>query len=124
MLMDAFYRHDCQVTAWDYALTVLTSVVSRPTPERAIIDAGRKTMDANHHRPLALRRDDIVVERLSAEHGQLTLAESAQDLKIGDRLEIVPGYSDMTCVLHDQIYGFRKDKLVVIWPVRGRGRLT
>lgn len=123
MLMDAFYRHDCQVTAWDYALTVTTTIVSRPTPERAIIDAGRKTMDANHHMPLVLDRDDIVVERLSAEHGQLRLAPSAQDLKIGDRLEIVPGYSDMTCVLHDHIHGFRDDRLEVVWPIRGRGLL-
>ena len=123
MLMDAFYRHDCQVTAWDYALTVVTTIVSRPTAERAIIDAGRKTMDANNHIPLVLGRDDIVVEGLSAEHGQLRLEPSAQHLRIGDRLEIVPGYSDMTCVLHDQILGFRGEELDVIWPVRGRGRL-
>lgn len=123
MLMDAFYRHDCQITSWDYALTVLTTIVSRPTPERAIIDAGRKTMDANNHIPIPLDRADVVVERLSAEHGQLRLEPSAQELTIGDRLEIVPGYSDMTCVLHDHIYGFRGDRLDVIWPVRGRGRL-
>jgi D-serine deaminase-like pyridoxal phosphate-dependent protein len=123
MFMDAFYRNDCQVTAWDYAMTVLTTIVSRPTPLRAIIDAGRKTMDGNQHAPLALDRDDIVVEGLSAEHGQLGLSPSAQNLKIGDRLEIVPGYSDMTCVLHDHIYGFRGDRLDVVWPIRGRGRL-
>lgn len=123
MFMDAFYRNDCQVTAWDYAMTVLTSIVSRPTPDRAIIDAGRKTMDANHHQPLPFGRSDIVVEGLSAEHGTLSLAPSAQNLRIGDRLEIIPGYSDMTCVLHDHIFGFRGDRLEVIWPVRGRGRL-
>ncbi len=123
MFMDAFYRHDCQVTAWDYAMTVLTTIVSRPTPERAIIDAGRKTMDGNHHAPLALNRDGVFVERLSAEHGELRLEPNSQGLRIGDRLEIVPGYSDMTCVLHDYIYGFRGDRLDVIWPIRGRGKL-
>ncbi len=124
MFMDAFYRYGCHVPQWDYALTVLTTIVSRPTPDRAIIDAGRKTMDANTHEPLVFGRDDVRVEALSAEHGRLKLEPSAQHLKIGDRLEIIPGYSDMTCVLHDHFLGFRQGKLEVIWPLEGRGRLT
>jgi D-serine deaminase-like pyridoxal phosphate-dependent protein len=123
VFMDAFYRHGCFVTDLDYALTVVASIVSRPAPDRAIIDAGRKTMDANAHVPLVVGRDDIEVQALSAEHGALTLQPSAQNLKIGDRLEIIPGYSDMTCVLHDHFLGFRDGKLEVIWPLEGRGRL-
>ena len=122
--MDAFYRHGCHVTEWDYALTIVASIVSRPTPERAIIDAGRKTMDGNAHVPLVLGRDDIEVEALSAEHGKLKLEPSAQNLKIGDHLEIIPGYSDMTCVLHNHFLGFRNERLEVIWPLEGRGKLT
>ena len=61
------------------------------------------------------------VSRLST--AKLELEPSAQDLKIGDRLEIIPGYSDMTTVLHDQFYGFRGEQLEVIWPLEGRGRL-
>ena len=123
MFMDAFYRHGCHIDEWQYALTVLTSIVSRPAPDRAIIDAGRKTMDASTHVPLVVGRDDIEVGPLSAEHGQLNLQPSAQDLKIGDRLEIIPGYSDMTCVLHNHFLGFRNGNLEVIWPLEGRGRL-
>ncbi|MBC8351984.1 MAG: DSD1 family PLP-dependent enzyme [Planctomycetes bacterium] len=123
MFMDAFYRYGCQISDWKYALTVLATIVSRPAPDRAIIDAGRKTMDGTSHKPLVFGRDDIRVESLSAEHGALKLDPSTQDLKIGDRLEIIPGYSDMTCVLHDNFLGFRGDKLEVIWPLEGRGRL-
>jgi D-serine deaminase-like pyridoxal phosphate-dependent protein len=122
--MDAFYRHKCQVPDLGYALTVVTTVVSRPAPERAIIDAGRKTLNIEVHTPLVVGRDDIHVERLSAEHGQLRLDPSAQGLKIGDRLELVPGYADLTTVLHDQFYCFRKDRLTAIWPIEGRGKLT
>ena len=40
------------------------------------------------------------VVSLSAEHGTLSLDPSAQDLKIGQRLELIPGYADLTTMLH------------------------
>jgi D-serine deaminase-like pyridoxal phosphate-dependent protein len=124
IFMDLFYRHQCQVPELEYALTIVATVVSRPTPERAIIDAGRKTMNIEIDKPQVLGRPDIVVERLSAEHGQLRLEPSAQNLKIGDRLELVPGYADLTTMLHDNFYAFRQGRLVEIIPIEGRGRLT
>ena len=75
-------------------------------------------------RRVVFGRSGIVVERLSAEHGQLRLAPAAQGLNIGDRLEIVPGYADLTTVLHDVFYGFRRGRLVKIIPIEARGRLT
>ena len=123
IFMDAFYRHSCQVTQWNYALSVLTTIVSRPAAERAVIDAGRKTMNVEIHPAIVPGRDDIAVQSLSAEHGTLRLAPSAQHLAIGDRLEIIPGYSDLTCVLHDHLYGFRHNKLEVIWSLEARGKL-
>lgn len=123
IFMDAFYRHKCQVNDLAYALSVVVTVVSRPAPQRAIIDAGRKTLDMEVHMPLVAGRDDMRVERLSAEHGQLHLEPSAYDLKIGDRLMLIPGYADMTTVLHDQFYGFRRGRLELIWPIEGRGKL-
>ena len=123
VFMDAFYRYRCHVTEWDFGLTVLATIVSRPTPDRAVIDAGRKTMDANLQMPFVLHRDDIRVISLSAEHGVLHLEPSAQNLQIGDRVELVPGYSDMTCVMHDHFLAFRGERLEAIWPLVGRGRL-
>jgi D-serine deaminase-like pyridoxal phosphate-dependent protein len=120
---DAFYRHACQVPEFQYALTVLTTVVGRPAPDRAIIDAGKKSHNQEVHKPLVAGRDDIAFEHLSAEHGKLKLAPSAQDLRIGDRLELIPGYSDLTTVLHDRFYAFRKGRLEAIWPLEGRGRV-
>jgi D-serine deaminase-like pyridoxal phosphate-dependent protein len=120
---DAFYRHACQVPEFQYALTVLTTVVARPAPDRAIIDAGRKSHNQEVHKPLVLGRDDMTIEQLSAEHGKLRLAPNAQDLRIGDRLELIPGYGDLTTVLHDRFYAFRGGKLEAIWPLEGRGRL-
>jgi D-serine deaminase-like pyridoxal phosphate-dependent protein len=71
-----------------------------------------------------LRREGVEIVRLSAEHGELRLAPAAQDLRIGDRLEILPGYADLTTVLHDVFYGFRGDRLEAILPIEARGKLA
>lgn len=123
IFMDAFYRTRCNVSQFDYALRLVTTVVSRPSPERAIIDAGRKSHNAEVAPPFIPGRDDIKYVRLSAEHGQLELAPSAQDLRVGDRLVLIPGYSDFTNVLHDEFYAFRQGKLEGIWPLAGRGKI-
>jgi D-serine deaminase-like pyridoxal phosphate-dependent protein len=121
--MDEFYRQACQVPELEFALTVLTTVVSRPTPERAIVDAGRKTLNIEIHRPRVADRDDVHVGTLSAEHGALLLDESARGLRIGDRLELIPGYVDFTAVLHDEFFAFRDGRLEAILPIEGRGKL-
>ena len=124
IFMDAFYRHQCQISDFRYALTILTTVVSRPAPDRAIIDAGRKAMNIEIGVPLVIGREDVTVERLSAEHGSLKLGPTAQDLKIGDRLEFIPGYGDLTTVLHNHFYVLQNGRLIDIWPLTARGRLT
>jgi D-serine deaminase-like pyridoxal phosphate-dependent protein len=123
IFMDAFYHYKCRLEGFRYALTILSTVVSRPAPERAIIDAGRKTMNMELHLPLVLDRPDIEVDRLSAEHGLLKLGPAARDLRIGDRLEFIPGYADFTTMLHNYFYVLQNDRLVDIWPLTARGRL-
>jgi D-serine deaminase-like pyridoxal phosphate-dependent protein len=123
IFMDAFYRHKCQLEGFRYALSLLVTVVSRPAPDRAIIDAGRKALNADIANPIVVGREDITVACLSAEHGWLKLGPAAVDLKIGDRLEIIPGYGDLTTVLHNQFYVLEHERLVDIWPLTARGRL-
>lgn len=123
IFMDAFYRHTCQVSEFEYALTVATTVVGRPARERAISDAGRKSVHGDLHAPLVMGRDDIQVGRLSAEHGELKLAAGSHDLRIGDRLALVPGYGDFTCVLHDEYFVTRNGIVEAVWPIAARGRI-
>jgi D-serine deaminase-like pyridoxal phosphate-dependent protein len=123
IFMDPYYRVKCQVKDLDYALTVLATVVSRPTLERGILDAGRKTLNPDVAMPVVAGFDDAEVKRLSAEHCELKLGPVSQNLKIGDKVELVVGYGDFTTVLHDEFYGFRNDRLEVVWPVLGRGKL-
>ena len=74
--------------------------------------------------PQVIGREDVTVDRLSAEHGILKLGPTAQDLKVGDRLELIPGYGDLTTVLHNQFFVLQEGKLVDIWPLTARGRLA
>jgi D-serine deaminase-like pyridoxal phosphate-dependent protein len=56
---------------------------------------------------------------MSAEHGQLRVGPDAAPVAIGDRLEVVPGYADLTVFLHDRFYGFRSGRLAEILPIAG-----
>ncbi len=107
IFMDEFYRTKCHVQGLENALTVLSTVVSCPTPRRVVIDAGRKTLDSQICMPRVLGHPELQVDYLSAEHGVLKVASGATPPGIGQRLELVPGYVDFTTVLHDEFHTFR-----------------
>jgi D-serine deaminase-like pyridoxal phosphate-dependent protein len=120
---DPMYVNLCGLEGVEPALTVVATVVSRPTLERAVLDAGRKATNPDMHSPTVKGYPDAVVQFLSAEHCTLQLGPESQRLRIGDRVELIVGYSDFTTVLHDEFYVFRDDRLEAIWPIAARGRL-
>lgn len=120
IFMDTYYRNGLHVRGLEQALTILTTIISRAAPERAVADAGRKTTSSQFTLPEAKDRTDVVVTGLSAEHASLSLTDST--LKIGDKIELISGYSDMTVFLHDQLYGIRNDRVEVVWDILGRGK--
>ena len=107
IFMDAFYQNACRITELQCALTLQTTVVSLPTPDRAIIDAGHKAMNMSVHLPYIHNRPDLTVAWLSAEHGALERSPEGLPLEIGQQLEIIPGYGDLTNMLHPYFHGFR-----------------
>lgn len=120
---DPLYQVQMNVLGLEAAVTVLATVVSRPTLDRAILDCGRKTLNPDLMMPTVKNLPEAEVVALSAEHGQLKLQGAAQDLKIGDKVELQVPYSDFTTVLHDHFWGFRGDTLETVWPILGRGKL-
>jgi D-serine deaminase-like pyridoxal phosphate-dependent protein len=122
VLMDLFYRDKCGVQGLEIALTVLATVISRPCPERAVIDAGRKTLSPDLQLPAVAGRDDLAVQWLSAEHGVLRVAQPPGP-SIGDVVRLIPGYGDWTTMLHDHYFVGQEGRLVEIWPLQARGRL-
>jgi len=120
---DPYYTDLCGLAGCDPALTVVATVISRPHLHRAVLDAGRKTINPDLQLPSVCGYPDVAVKSLSAEHCTLELGPESQNLRIGDRVELIVGYADLTTAMHDDFYVFRGDRLEAIWPIQGRGRL-
>ena len=104
------------------ALTILTTVTSRPTPTRIVCDAGKKTMSGDAALPEPIGVGPVAAVRLSAEHGIVELKEPTDHPRIGETLEFVVGYSDTTVHLHEEMYAVRNGRVVEVWPVLARGK--
>jgi D-serine deaminase-like pyridoxal phosphate-dependent protein len=114
----------------DCALTVQSMVISRPAPDRAIIDAGSKMLSSDK-RAFASPDDgygavkgypDVKIVRLNEEHGFLQLAGESRELKIGDQVELVPNHVCPVVNLQDQLVGVRNGQVEVVWDVAARGK--
>ena len=106
-----------------FALTVMSTVTSRPNPQRIITDAGRKAMSVDIATPRPMGLDHVAKVALSAEHGIVNLTEPNASLKVGDKIEWVVGYGDTTVFLHDEMVATRGDRVEATWPVLARGKI-
>lgn len=120
IFMDMFYRQQCQIKELDHALTVAATVVSRPAADRAVIDAGRKSMNIEIHVPQVANMKGVTVHSLSAEHGVLSLEKDAPDLPIGSQIQVIPGYADLTVALYDHFFALRDGCVAKIIPIGKR----
>ena len=74
--------------------------------------------------PTALNGPPVVREvQLYAEHSRLELEAPSDWPKVGDRVEFIPGYTDSTIYLHEEIVVLRGDRITAVWKVVGRGKL-
>jgi D-serine deaminase-like pyridoxal phosphate-dependent protein len=105
------------------ALTVLTTVTSRPTATRIVVDAGKKTMSGDAAMPAPSGLPPIAALKLSAEHTKIELEQPSAAPKIGDKIEFIVGYSDTTIHLHEEIVGVRGGRVESVWRVAGRGKI-
>jgi D-serine deaminase-like pyridoxal phosphate-dependent protein len=118
------------------ALTVWTTVVSRPAPERAACDAGSKTLSSDsgphgadlggHGIVLAEgggRDEGVRLAKLSEEHGWLRLGPD-HPLRIGERLRIVPAHACAAVNLAEAVWVVEGERVVERWPVAARARVA
>lgn len=119
---DEHYRTHYHVD-FPTALTILATVTSRPTPTRVILDAGKKTMSGDAAMPRPLDLPGVRQLRLSAEHTTIETDAPSDVPRVGDRLELVVGYSDTTVHLHEEIVGLRNGRVEAVWHVAGRGKI-
>ena len=98
----------------DCALSISSTVVSRAAPDRAVIDAGSKTLGLDrgaHSSDLLVDFGSLIgvdgaLARLSEEHGTLRLPTELP-LAIGDRIRILPNHACSISNLARQAFGLR-----------------
>ncbi|OSQ55728.1 alanine racemase [Marivita cryptomonadis] len=113
----------------DCALTVKATVVSRPTPDRAVLDTGSKALAADPV-PAPLRGHghiveypDALVHSLSEEHAVVDLSACDTRPDIGDTLRVIPNHACVVSNLYDRVYLIRGDQVEREAEVTSRGKL-
>ncbi|MDR3688490.1 MAG: alanine racemase [Fimbriimonas sp.] len=111
------------------AVHVLATVVSRPSKDRAILDAGSKTLSSDRvpesiGSGFGLIREypDSVVERLYEEHALVSVPGTCTGLQIGERVRILPNHVCVVVNLHDELIAARDDKVVKRLTIACRGK--
>ena len=108
------------------ALSVLATVVSRPSRTRLVLDCGSKALAAEQISPrtvgFGIVRDhpELRVVRLFEEQAVVVI-DGACDLGLGDRVEVVPNHSCATLNLHERMLVVDGGQVVDSWPVDVRG---
>jgi 3-hydroxy-D-aspartate aldolase len=124
VFMDTLYRRiggksdPAVYTAFEPALTVMTTVISKRHPHQCTIDAGNKAL----LRPTdeVKGRPEVKVENQGAEYGILAWKDGDRDYKLGDRVELYPSNLDMSTNVYDRYYVARGEQIVDVWPIMGR----
>lgn len=112
----------------EVAMRVVTTVVSRPTRDRGIIDGGSKTfssdvwdMDGYGH---ILEYPEARIYDQSEEHGHVDFSRCATRPVIGERITVIPNHTCVVSNLFNEVVGVRGDKVKKVWTVSARGALV
>ncbi|WP_029041157.1 D-TA family PLP-dependent enzyme [Cucumibacter marinus] len=115
-------------TLEDCAMRILATVVSRPTPERAVIDAGSKALTSDllgfEDHGLLPDLPEARITGLSEEHGVIDLGPHAGDRPaVGDRVSIVPNHTCVVTNLFDFMVFHRDGVVTRVEPILARGQV-
>jgi D-serine deaminase-like pyridoxal phosphate-dependent protein len=109
----------------DCAMQVRATVVSVPTADIAVIDAGSKTLTREQYYVenfgLAVEYLDAVVSNLSEEHGVIDLSRCSARPRVGEALNIIPNHCCVVSNMVDEVYAHRSGVIETVWPVAARG---
>lgn len=114
------------------AATVLTTVISRPTEERVITDVGAKGITAQARsrgicatKGLGLIKgyDNVYIFDVYDEHAIIYDKKFREQVRVGDKVQIIPNHICPVCNLHDKAYLTSSGEVVEELPVECRGKL-
>lgn len=118
--------HKGWTTLDDCAMTVLATVVSRPSSDRMVLDCGSKTLAAdrvNDGHGLIVEYPDARIYQLSEEHAHVDVSRCAERPVVGERVRVIPVHTCVVSNLHDQLYGLRGEHIETVWDVAARGKV-
>lgn len=113
------------------ALVVRARVISRPTRDVAVLDAGSKVLTAERG-PFSSRGDshgvirgypDCQIDRLWEEHGRVQLTNDARRLRVGDLVDIIPTHVCPTVNLARRLVCARAGRVEETWAVEARAQV-
>lgn len=105
------------------AMSVLTTVISRPRAGVAILDVGRKGVGAEWGPPKVKTIGGSEIASFSSEeHTKISVPEGVA-LEVGDKVEIVPSHGCTTSNLYDEFVVYRDGAVRGRWPIEGRGKM-
>jgi ferredoxin len=96
--------------------------MSRPTDDRAIVDAGLKALAFDSGPPLVCDEPAATYERASDEHGRLAVSATTNRLALGGKIRTIPGHCDPSVNLYDWYACIRGHLVEQLWPITARGR--
>jgi D-serine deaminase-like pyridoxal phosphate-dependent protein len=116
------------VTLDTCALKIFSTVVSRPTGDRGVLDAGSKTLSSDLHDldgyGYICEYPEAKINALSEEHGHVDFSACARKPEIGERVSIIPNHCCTVTSLFDEIIGARDDRVEETWQVAARSTVT
>ncbi|CAM3794160.1 DSD1 family PLP-dependent enzyme [Bordetella tumulicola] len=127
--------------AFRNSLFLLTTVMSVPTSDRVIVDAGLKSTTVECGLPRVADQAGLQYAAANDEHGVVRRvatsvavespfdAESASggadtasgDVDLGDTLRLIPSHVDPTFNLHDSLVTYRNGVVEDVWAIAARG---
>lgn len=110
----------------DCALTVISTIVSKPDSHTVIADVGTKslTSDKCHYREgfgYVIGHPEISIYGLNEEHAFLQTTDE-NPLQIGDKIAIIPNHACVVTNLVDEAYGFINGHFDHMLKIDARGR--
>ncbi|WP_226782655.1 D-TA family PLP-dependent enzyme [Oceaniglobus trochenteri] len=114
-------------TLEDCALSVLATVVSRPTGRRAVIDAGSKALAADTcaapgHGHI-VEYPDAIITSLSEEHGVIDLGQDSETPRVGELVRVIPNHVCIISNLFDEVWFLRDGQAPEAMPIEARGKV-
>jgi 3-hydroxy-D-aspartate aldolase len=125
VFMDADYNRNLgedgkPVHAFQQSLFILATVMSRPVPERAVVDVGLKAHSVDSGMPGVVGIAGAEYLKASDEHGVIAL-RGPDTANLGQKIRLIPGHCDPTVNLYDWLVCYRADRVEEIWPISARG---